>query len=118
MVAGTVFAAAPAIADTVCNSGEYCIWGAPGYTGDFWDPSTSDPDWPCCGGTGVQNDDDSLHNRESTRVIVYAENSYVSALYCATPSLSDSDIVDNLDNAGNSHQVHGSSTSCVGYAYP
>lgn len=107
-----------ALADGVCNSGEFCVWGGTGYTGDFWDPSGSDPDWPCCGGTGVQNDDDSLHNRESKRVVVYAENGYVSDLYCATDGLQDSNIADNRDNAGNSHVVHTTSTSCSGFASP
>ncbi len=122
-VLAIVFAAlvtsVPAQADSVCNSGEFCVWGGEGYTGDFWDPSGSDPDWPCCGGTGVQNDDDSVKNLETYRVFVYENNDYSGTLlYCVAPGTAVSVIFSDRDNRGNSNLTGSSLTSCSGYPLP
>jgi hypothetical protein len=90
-----------AAADSVCNSGEFCIWGNPGFGGDFWDPSTDDPHWDFF---NVENDDDAVRNRESVKVHVYASDNYTGTLlYCVEPFVIEDDIADVRDNDGDSN---------------
>ncbi|GEM_PF-2806218 len=108
VVAAVLVAAAaiPAVADQYCNPGETCIWGAPNYGGDFWDPSTSDPDWPMWGRIGVQNDDDSIRNLESKAVRVFDGNYYTGGVkYCVPAGAAEDDIHYQRDNDGNSHYL-------------
>lgn len=99
-------------ADSVCNSGEFCIWGEPNYGGDFWDPSTDDPQWDFF---NVENDDDAVKNRESVRVEVYPADNYSGTLlYCTEPGEVEDDIAGIRDNDGDSNLTYDSSglTSC------
>ncbi|MGH8923980.1 MAG: peptidase inhibitor family I36 protein [Acidimicrobiia bacterium] len=103
-------------ADANCDSGEFCIWGNENQGGDFWDPSTDDLDWPCCGAQGVQNDDDSVRNRESVRVLVYQGNNHTGAVsYCTVSGEIVNVIFSDRDNAGNSNDTHTTSNSCSGF---
>lgn len=99
-------------ADNVCNTGEFCAWGDPNYGGDFWDPSTDDPNWNFF---GIENDDDAVKNFESVKVYVYPNSSYGgSLLYCTAPGEIEDDIADARDNDGDSNLTFDStgSTSC------
>jgi len=112
-----IFPSGIALAGTTCDSGEFCIWGGLAQTGDFWDPGVSDGNWPCCGGTGVQNDDQSIWNRESVGSVVYDGGNFTGvSMYCAIPGY-NGNIHGNRDNSGNSHQLQGTS-SCSGFAAP
>jgi hypothetical protein len=109
-----VVIAAPVAADNNCNGGELCLWGTAGFGGDFWDPSTSDPDWPFF---GIENDDDAVQNNETTRNLVYNNSNYGSFLYCVAPGELEDDIADARDNQGDSNFLS-SLTSCGTLARP
>jgi len=103
----------PALADSICNTGEACIWGGAGRTGDFWDPSTSDPDWPAFGSTGVANDDESIENKELNSIRVFPGDAYTGGVnYCVPPGVYESDIDGTLENDGQSHYIWGGETNC------
>ncbi|MDX1468949.1 MAG: peptidase inhibitor family I36 protein [Acidimicrobiia bacterium] len=98
-----------------CQTGEFCVFGVSGYSGDWHDPDTDDPNWPCCGHHGVQNDDDSFQNKETTVVRVFDGTNYTGGTkYCATDSSNDWNINDNVDNDGNSNDTLGTSTCPAG----
>lgn len=107
----------PALADNNCDVGEFCIWGDPDYGGDFWDPSTNDPQWDWF---NVENDDDALWNRELNRATVYNADYYGgTALYCAVPGLEENDIAGARDDQGDS-SINWSTgyTTCTGFYLP
>ncbi len=111
--------AGAALADTNCDGGEFCIYGGESYsqTGGFWDPTNDDPDWPCCGTAGVQNDDDSVNSNTPGRDRVYQSNSYVNFIYCVPAGFAYPVINSSRDNTGNSH-LEDVTTGCGTLALP
>lgn len=101
-----------------CSSGEVCFWAQANFTGtgmDFHDPATNDPDWNLF---GMENDDDSVWNRESITVRVYAGWNYSEGVtYCTTPGESEDDINLSYDDNGDSNKLF-SGSSCAGYPSP
>lgn len=99
----------PATADDNCDSGEFCVWGDTNFGGDFWDPSTDDDDWPCgvfCS-PDVDNNEDSVWNRESVIIEVYDGTNFDGKLmYCVDPGDSEDDIAGDRDNDGESNLTY------------
>ncbi len=92
-----------ALADNICNSGEGCIWDSVNFSGQFWDPSTSDPDWP----SSVDNEDDSIRNRETKGLRVFDGNTYTGGVkYClSVAQYEEDDINGSRDSDGQSHYL-------------
>lgn len=101
------------LADNSCDSGEFCVWSEANYTGgDFWDPATDDPDWNWW---GIENDDNSVKNKESVIVEVYPNGAYGGTLrYCTAPGEVEDDIADDRDDDGDSNLTYDGTgvTSC------
>lgn len=97
-----------------CSSGFFCLWPLVNYD-DYSSQdehrhfSTSENDWPFF---GLENDDDSVKNREATRVLVYAGADYTGGIkYCVDPLEDEDDIHTDRDNDGDSNFLS-SFTSC------
>ncbi len=103
-----------------CNAGEFCVFAHNhGYLshvgGDWHDPSNDDPNWPCCGHHGVQNDDQAFINNETKVVRVFDGGTYTGGTkYCALSGSTDPDIPTAVRNDGNSHDVYTSSSCPAG----
>ena len=109
-------ASAPVSADTVCNSGELCLWGSINFSGDFWDPAHHDLNWPFA---GIENDDDSVKNRDTRAHLVYPNSSGGgSLLYCANSTEEENDIAGDRDNDGDSNFQLDVTTCPAGYPHP
>lgn len=102
---------APASADNNCDAGEFCLWSDTNYSGsDFWDPSGSDPDYNFF---GIENDDNSVKNRESYRVYVYPNNNYGGTYrYCMDQGETEDDIASDRDDDADSNLTSGNYTTC------
>lgn len=101
--------------DDTCLTGYFCVWQHIDYSGsDHAHFSIDENDWPLF---GIENDDDSVKNRESVAVRVFADSGYVNTEYCTVPSEVEDDIHDDRDNDGDSNQQR-STTSCGTYARP
>jgi hypothetical protein len=104
----------PAAAHSTCSTGYFCVWPLGNYS-DYWPIeehihfSGNDTDWDL---TGLENDDDSVKNRESYRVLVYAGWNYTEGYtYCTQPGEDEDDINFAVDDNGDSNKL-GSVTSC------
>lgn len=97
-----------------CDSGYFCVWPLANYDQGFFGGSHehfsgNNADWPLF---GIENDDDSVKNRESLRVLVYAGWNYTEGYtYCTQPGESEDDINLSVDDNGDSNKL-GGTTSC------
>ena len=107
-------------ADSSCDPGEFCVWGNIDFVGDFWDPVSSDANWPCgvlCS-PDVDNNDDSVRNRRSGKVHVEEGTNYKGGVvYCVAPGVEEDSIHSARDDRGDS-SLHFAATSCAGYPVP
>jgi hypothetical protein len=99
----------------VCNAGYFCVWPYINYDDDEVGPdehrhfANSENDWDFI---GMENDDDSVKNMESTRVLVYRGSNYSGGLaYCTVSGEVEDDIHEDRDNDGDSNLLQGL-TSC------
>lgn len=104
-----------------CSSGEFCVWGNTAFTGDHIARAGDENVWPC--GTlcspDVDENEDSLKNRESHKVRVYSLDNYDGALmYCVPGGVSEDDIADSRDNDGSSHRGSSGSSCPSGEPLP
>lgn len=114
-VAG-LYAAAPVSADLNCDSGELCLWGNTGYSGDFWDPTHHDLNWPFL---GIENDDDSVKNRDTRAHLVYPNSGGGGPLrYCVNSLENTANINDARDNDGDSNLQLDVTACPAGYPHP
>lgn len=106
----------PVTADPNCDVGELCLWGNTNYGGDFWDPSHHDLNWPFL---GIENDDDSVKNRDVPAHLVYPNSSGGGTLlYCVDATEVEDDISGDRDNDGDSNFQLDVTTCPIGYRHP
>lgn len=103
----------PVAANTTCSAGTFCVWPLANFQDYFW-PTEHEhfggdtSNWPF----GIENDDDSIKNEETGRVLVYAGSGYGEGVtYCALPDEWEGDINLAYDDNGDSHDVQ-TLTSC------
>lgn len=102
--------------DTTCLSGYFCVWQHMNYTGADHEHFIGDAnDWNFF---GIENDDDSVKNRETVRVRVFQNSGWSGGtLYCVLANGSEDDIHGDRDDQGDSN-LQGSTNSCSGYPSP
>lgn len=99
-----------------CSGGRFCVWENANYSAGFDSWGASQNDWPLF---GLENDDDSVWNRENTRTLVYRGSNYSEGVtYCVPPGIAEDDIHFDRDDNGDSNALALSSTSCSGYNPP
>lgn len=113
-LAFSVTATPVAAHNDTCASGYFCVWPLANYDDyaagtEHRHFATSENDWPFF---GLENDDDSVKNMESTRVLVYAGADYSGGYkYCTQASEVEDDIHTDRDDDGDSNFLS-TLTSC------
>lgn len=101
--------------DDTCSSSYFCIWQHGNYDGTDHEHFVGDAnDWSFW---GIQDDDDSVKNRETVRVRVFTNSGWSGTLYCVLASGEEEDIHSDRDDQGDSN-LQGSTNSCSGYPSP
>lgn len=104
-----------------CDAGDFCAWGDTNYSGDHLANPGDDEVWPCgvfCS-PDVDENDDSVKNRDSVRVRVYDDDHFGGGLmYCADSGEWETDIADDRDNDGSSHNGSAGTSCPAGEPHP
>ena len=98
--------------DGTCDAGTFCVWQHTNWTGaehDHWGGNSNDWNF-----WGMENDDDSVKNRETSGVRVYTNANYTGGMYCVLASQVEDDIHGDRDDQGDSHAAG----SCSGWPSP
>jgi len=100
-----------------CSTSNFCEWDHQNYSGgEFTQWPTSANDWNLF---GIENDDESVWNRESKRTNVYKGSNWTEGVaYCVVPGGSEDAILDDRDNNGDSNYLSETLTTCSGYPTP
>lgn len=104
-------------AKSQCSAGYFCEWNEINYSGgEFTQWGSSANDWPWL---GIENDDDSVYNREAKRTMVYTGANWSGdEAYCVVPGGFEDDILGDRDNDGDSNFLHADLTTCFGWPLP